>query len=160
MTVLYRNLMLAWELLGIGTGIAWKQFYMFLLLTVFTLGPTSQLRFPRENKRNSLVCILRLLLRKNSPPGMRCYQWGLKESDTTEWLSWLTDWHIGIEWMVSRASPPVSWHCCAYVRRSRSEISLLCFGSFDCPYIAFSGEGNGTPLQYSCLENPMDRGAW
>ena len=23
-----------------------------------------------------------------------------------------------------------------------------------------SGEGNGTPLQYSCLENPMDRRAW
>ena len=22
------------------------------------------------------------------------------------------------------------------------------------------GEGNGTPLQYSCLENPMDGGAW
>ena len=22
------------------------------------------------------------------------------------------------------------------------------------------GEGNGNPLQYSCLENPMDRGAW
>ena len=22
------------------------------------------------------------------------------------------------------------------------------------------GEGNGTPLQYSCLENPRDRGAW
>ena len=22
------------------------------------------------------------------------------------------------------------------------------------------GEGNGCPLQYSCLENPMDRGAW
>ena len=21
-------------------------------------------------------------------------------------------------------------------------------------------EGSGTPLQYSCLENPMDRGAW
>ena len=21
-------------------------------------------------------------------------------------------------------------------------------------------QGNGTPLQYSCLENPMDRGAW
>ena len=26
-----------------------------------------------------------------------------------------------------------------------------------CVYV---GEGNGTPLQYSCLENPMDRGAW
>ena len=24
----------------------------------------------------------------------------------------------------------------------------------------YSGEGNGTPLQYSCLENPMDGGAW
>ena len=22
------------------------------------------------------------------------------------------------------------------------------------------GEGNGNPLQYSCLENPRDRGAW
>ena len=31
-------------------------------------------------------------------------------------------------------------------------------------FLAFSskikGEGNGTLLQYSCLENPMDRGAW
>ena len=26
--------------------------------------------------------------------------------------------------------------------------------------IASFGEGNGTPLQYSCLENPMDGGAW
>ena len=25
---------------------------------------------------------------------------------------------------------------------------------------SISGEGSGTPLQYSCLENPMDRGAW
>ena len=24
----------------------------------------------------------------------------------------------------------------------------------------YGGEGNGIPLQYSCLENPMDRGAW
>ena len=24
----------------------------------------------------------------------------------------------------------------------------------------FSGEENGNPLQYSCLENSMDRGAW
>ena len=26
--------------------------------------------------------------------------------------------------------------------------------------ILYIGEGNGTPLQYSCLENPMDGGAW
>ena len=23
-----------------------------------------------------------------------------------------------------------------------------------------NGEGNGNPLQYSCLENPMEGGAW
>ena len=30
------------------------------------------------------------------------------------------------------------------------------------PFIILSipGEGNGNPLLYSCLENPMDRGAW
>ena len=28
-------------------------------------------------------------------------------------------------------------------------------GTGRCP-----GEENGNPLQYSCLENPMDRGAW
>ena len=28
------------------------------------------------------------------------------------------------------------------------------------PYKPLVGEGNGTPLQYSCLENPMDGGAW
>ena len=27
-------------------------------------------------------------------------------------------------------------------------------------FIGMDGEGNGTPLQYSCLETPMDRGAW
>ena len=26
--------------------------------------------------------------------------------------------------------------------------------------VSICGEGNGTPLQYSCLENPMDKGAW
>ena len=33
-------------------------------------------------------------------------------------------------------------------------IPLIIFSSFH------FGEGNGTPLYYSCLENPMDRGAW
>ena len=27
-------------------------------------------------------------------------------------------------------------------------------------HLPYNGEGNGTPLQYSCLENPMDREAW
>ena len=32
--------------------------------------------------------------------------------------------------------------------------SAIIYTSYHC------GEGNGTPLQYSCLENPMDGGAW
>ena len=28
------------------------------------------------------------------------------------------------------------------------------------PPALYTGEGNGTPLQYSCLENPMDGPAW
>ena len=31
---------------------------------------------------------------------------------------------------------------------------------FTCCQDIHFGEGNGTPLQYSCLENPMDGGAW
>ena len=40
--------------------------------------------------------------------------------------------------------------------------SPFCLNSviLKCPYSWYFGEGNGTPLQYSCLENPMDGGAW
>ena len=31
---------------------------------------------------------------------------------------------------------------------------------FKCYIVLYIGEGNGTPLQYSCLENPMDGGPW
>ena len=30
--------------------------------------------------------------------------------------------------------------------------------NFICLFIGSAGEGNGTPLKYSCLENPMDGG--
>ena len=42
----------------------------------------------------------------------------------------------------------------------------LCPDSFCTPRpnlpvtLGISGEENGNPLQYSCLENPWDRGAW
>ena len=38
--------------------------------------------------------------------------------------------------------------------RSAGDLSLI-HGSGRCP-----GEANGYPLQYSCLENSMDRGTW
>ena len=52
------------------------------------------------------------------------------------------------------------------------QISLACMGISKCleynkiiiahfEYLPLSiVQGNGTPLQYSCLANPMDRGAW
>ena len=38
---------------------------------------------------------------------------------------------------------------------ARLETKVQSMGREDPP-----GEGNGNPLQYSCLENPTDRGAW
>ena len=37
--------------------------------------------------------------------------------------------------------------------------SLGDYGDFE-EGSTYCGEGNGTPLQYSCLENPMGGGAW
>ena len=39
-----------------------------------------------------------------------------------------------------------------YMAQSRTRLKRLSSSS--------NGEGNGDPLQYSCLENPLDRGAW
>ena len=36
---------------------------------------------------------------------------------------------------------------------------MTLFKLFSFPYLLHSGEGNGDPLQYSCLENPMNGGA-
>ena len=39
-------------------------------------------------------------------------------------------------------------------------VSSLPSTFFKLVLVTQNGEGNGTPFQYSCLENPMDRGAW
>ena len=44
-----------------------------------------------------------------------------------------------------------------------SSYSLWAQSGFPCfvnNYIETSGGGNGIPLEYSCWENPIDRGAW
>ena len=60
-------------------------------------------------------------------------RWGRKQSDTTEQLSTA---HI------------------YYIRAS--QVALVVKN----PLANVGGEGNGNPLQYSCLENPVDRGVW
>ena len=42
-----------------------------------------------------------------------------------------------------------------------NHITVSCVGRrVFLPLVPSGGEGNGTPLQYSCLETPMERGAW
>ena len=63
--------------------------------------------------------------------------WGRKESDTTERLHLTSGGSDGKESACNAGDPD------------------LIPGSGRSP-----GEGNGNPLQYSCLENPKDRGIW
>ena len=67
--------------------------------------------------------------------------WGCKESDTTEQLSVHLGTSLAVHWLRLCASNPGSADLIPGLGRS-------------------PGEGNGNPLQYSCLENSMDREAW
>ena len=53
------------------------------------------------------------------------------------------------------AHPHSGISLCLTSHRSFSTIVLVYL-----PLTYHPGEDNGTPLQYSCLVNPMDRGAW
>ena len=78
--------------------------------------------------------------------------WGHKESDTTERLT-----HT----IVPLAQVEIKW---AIGIPGGSDNKESAYNAGDPGSIPGSGrspgEGNGYPLQYSCLENPMDRGAW
>ena len=70
--------------------------------------------------------------------------WGHEESDTTEPLS--------VHFKSTEGFPGDS-----VVKNLPANAGDM--GSIP-PSGRSSGEGNGIPLQYSCLGNPMDRGAW
>ena len=54
-----------------------------------------------------------------------------------------------------------AWWAAVYgVAQSRTRLKQLCSSSSSSSSMYLFREGNGTPLQYSCLENLMDRGAW
>ena len=51
-------------------------------------------------------------------------------------------------------------HCTSLVAQSKESVCNA-EGPDSVPGLGIiPGEGNGNPFQYSCLENPMDRGAW
>ena len=47
-----------------------------------------------------------------------------------------------------------------FITVSRVDPFEYSFSDYIVSTIIQYGEGNGHPLQYSCLENPMDGGAW
>ena len=57
------------------------------------------------------------------------------------------------KWAIYGGNSTSSWQCQRF-NFLISETKVLGIA------ILISGEGNVTPLQYSCLENPMDGGAW
>ena len=102
-----------------------------------------------------------------------CSPWARSESDTTERLHF----HFSLSCIGEGNGNPLqcsclenprdggSWWAAVYgVAQSRTRLKQLCSSSSRDIFLKFSyvlsGEDNGTPLQHSCLENPMDGGAW
>ena len=100
---------------------------------------------------------------------MGCSPWDCEESDMTEQLhfhfslSLFTFMHWRRQWQPTPVFLPLE---------SQGQRSLVGCNTWDCEeldmteqlHFHFSlsciGEGNGNPLQCSCLENPRDGGAW
>ena len=76
-----------------------------------------------------------------------CNSWGHKESDTTERLNW-TELNWYVLWSLPR------WLSGEESTSNAGDAGSIP-GSRRSP-----GEGNGNPLQFACLGDPMDRGAW
>ena len=77
-----------------------------------------------------------------------CYLWVIN-SKSGEWL-----WGFSrVEHGLVSCKEFTSWSF-------HSRIGFFCLFVCFSQVASVSGEGNGNPLQYSCLENPRDRGAW
>ena len=51
-------------------------------------------------------------------------------------------------------------HCCSLTPRNPPANTFARDAGLTLGWGRSPGEGNGNPLQYSCLGNPMDRGTW
>ena len=73
------------------------------------------------------------------------------------WVSFISFWvKLGPPLWIIRMSPLSGLLC----YRLDWPVRTLSFSNHRQMLASIFGESNGTPLQYSCLENPMDRGAW
>ena len=67
--------------------------------------------------------------------------------------------HLPLDWItqILGLAIPFLWTVLGYEKLMFT--SVIMSSIMPSPKPTF-GEGDGTPLQYSCLENPMDGGAW
>ena len=80
--------------------------------------------------------------------------WGQEEKGTTE--DEMVGWHHRLKGH-GFGDGQGGLACCDSWGRKESDTTERLHFIFSLSCI---GEGNGNPLQYSCLENPLDRGAW
>ena len=71
--------------------------------------------------------------------------------------TWRKQWHPTPVLLPGKSHGRRSLVCCSPWGRKESDTTERLHFHFSLPCI---GEGNGNPLQCSCLENPRDRGAW
>ena len=67
---------------------------------------------------------------------------------------WRRQWHPTLAWKIPWMEEPGGPQSMGSLRVGQDSATSLSL-SLSC-----TGEGNGTPLQCSCLENPRDSGAW
>ena len=90
------------------------------------------------------------------PGGLQSSPCGPKESDTSEHgLAWQEYGRVPFP-----PHPPLYLHLSLVHVPPNLGFCLILSISYLKTAAVPLGEGNGTPLQDSCLENPMDRGAW
>ena len=68
--------------------------------------------------------------------------------------------HQSFQWIFRTDSFRIDWFDLLAVQGTLKSLQHQSLKASILRRSVFLGEGNGTPLQYSCLENPMGRGAW
>ena len=84
----------------------------------------------------SIILFTPLVFKKTEKPG------GLQSLGSQSWMQLSVMWErVDLQYSASFRYT-IKWMCYTYT------------------YATLFGESNGTPLQYCCLENPVDEGAW
>ena len=104
---------------------------------------------------------------RNTSELLHIQMWWMEFSFIFLGFSWFpgTVLHPGIQWWIRPLTHNSHTTVHEITRKMVLAVYLWCFGSVwknvsNICLITNIGEGGGTPLQYSCLENPMDGGAW